>query len=82
MGSNIISKVKFQGLLCQVLKQVYYGNYEIATFRCDRLMDFVLHETFYGSHLWEYKIVVRTGYYYSLKICIDLKINSDLLINI
>ena len=58
----------------------YKGNYEIATFRCrDRLMDFVLHETFYGSHLWDYKITVKTGYYYSLKICIDLNINIDFI---
>ena len=58
----------------------YKGNYEISTFRChDRLMDFVLHETFYGSHLWNYKITIKTGYYYSLKICIDLKINGDFI---
>ena len=42
-------------------------------------MDFVLHETFYGSHLWDYNITIRTGYYCSLKICIELKINSDFI---
>ena len=84
MGSNILisENAKILGFTMSGFKIGfnYKGNYEIATFRChDRLMDFVLHETFYGSHLWEYKIVIRTGYYYSLKICIDLKINSDFI---
>ena len=84
MGSNILisENAKILGFTMSGFKIGfnYKGNYQISTFRChDILMDFVLHETFYGSHLWDYNIKVRTGYYYSLKICIELKINSDFI---
>ncbi len=84
IGSNILisEDAKLLGFTLSGFKIGfnYKGKYEIATFRChDRLMDFVLHEAFNGSHLWNYKIAVRTGYYYSLKIGIELKVNIDFI---
>jgi len=58
----------------------YNGKYEIVTFRShNRLVNFVLHEKFYGSHLWNYKITVKNGYYYSLKICFEITLNNDFI---